>query len=247
LYYQHEELLVIEPKPALQSLGFLSFSIALFLGMLLTLARVWPDSEATMYGFVKYGHPRITSFKCPPLMTSSDHDSVTLKLQNNLDKPITWYVNAQITSDVLINSFNDTLQLQPGESRLLSWQIDSTNITLGNFILAHIFTSAAMANGMREATCGTFVLKLPFTGGTTVYYTASGLTAVGLGLGLWLWRRHTRLSESHLVSQFNWMRFVAVLTAVSIVVSYEGLWFPALLCLLLILLATSVFLIPRKI
>ena len=238
---------MITRKSSLSHLGFIIFAFALILGVLLCLVRAIPDLEATMYGFIKFGYPGISSMSCPPLMTTSDRQTVAIKLKNNLDRPLAWSVTAQFSSPVLIDSVSDRLELQPGETRVLSWDVGKENISMGNFILARVFTSAAMAQGMKESLCGTFVLNLPITGGPFIYYAAVFLTALCLGLGLWLWRTHTLLSESHLVARFTWMRFTGILVILGVVSGYMDWWFAALLCVFLILLSTAVYLVPRKI
>jgi hypothetical protein len=237
---------MIERKSSLRYLGLTIFIFGIILGVFLSLVRALPDVEATMYGFVKYGYPRLSSLRCPLLMTTADREAVTIKINNNLDRPLTWRVIAQFSSLSLINSVDSNIELQPGESRVLSWEVTNDNLSMGNFILARVFTSAA-ALGMKEAFCGTFVINLPFTGGPMLYYIALFVTALCLALGIWLWRHHTILSESHLVSQFTWMRFGALLVVLAVVAGYMDWWFFAILFVVLITLTTVVFLIPRKI
>jgi hypothetical protein len=237
---------MIGQKLTLRYLGLVSFLFAIILGVIVSLLRAVPDLEATMFGFAKYGYPHLSSLACPPLMTSSDREAVTIKLDNKLDRPLTWYVAAQFSAHSLINSVEGNVELQPGESRVLSWDVGQENVSLGNFILARVYTSGA-SQGMKEGFCGTFVIDLPFTGGPTIYYAAMVLTAICLGLGLWLWRRNTLLSESALISQFNWMRLSALSVVLAVVTGFMDWWFLAILCVILIILATVVVLIPRKI
>ena len=238
---------MITRKSALSHLGFIIFALALILGVLLCLVRAIPDLEATMFGFIKFGYPALSSMRCPPLMTTSDRQPVTIKLKNNLDRPLAYSVTAQFSSPVLINSVSDRLELQPGETRVLSWDVSQENINMGSFIFARVFTSAAKAQGMNESLCGTFVMNLPLTGGPVIYFAAIFVTALFIVLGLWLWRRNTLLSEPHLVAQFTWMRFNAVLIVIGVIAGYMDSWFASLLCVFLILLTTVVYLAPRKV
>jgi hypothetical protein len=237
---------MIERNSALRHLGLFLFLGAIILGVLLSLVRAIPDLEATMYGFTKYGYPHISSLSCPLLMTTADREAVTVKLQNKLEKPLAWYFVAEFSSHVMINSVNGNVELQPGETRLLSWEVNQGNISMGNFILARVFTSAATAHGMNEGFCGTYVIDLPITGGPTIYYLAIAITVLCLGVGLWLWRRYTLLSESTLVSQFTWMRFAALLVILGVAAGYFNSWFLTIACVFLTVLTTVVFMVYRK-
>jgi hypothetical protein len=234
-------------KSALRYLGLIIFIFGIILGVLLCLARAIPDLEATMYGFTKYGYPKLTSLRCPLLMTISDRQNVTIKLANNLDRSLNYYVVAQFSSPILINSVSGKVELQPGETKVLSWEVGNENVSLGNFIFARVYTTASAAHGMKEALCGTFVINYPLTGGPTIYYIAIIVMVLCLALGIWLWRRYTLLSESNLVAQYTWMRFNGILVVLSVAVGFMDWWFFAILSVIGTILTSIVFLIPRKI
>jgi hypothetical protein len=239
---------LIQQNPTLRRVGFISFLIALLLGILLIVARAWPDLESTMYGFIKYGYPRLTSLSCPVLMTLPDRLPITIRILNPLDKPLSVYINAQFSSPVIIRNVEDRVELQPGETKTFSWEVGKENVDLHNFILARVFTSAATTSGMRESTCGTLVLKLPFKGGPMIFYASLVLVALAGGFGLWLWPRHSDWSDPAIVSQGWWMRFDAFVITVGVVAAIMNWWFLGILTLLLaLLLSLGVFLIPRKI
>ncbi|NJD58889.1 MAG: hypothetical protein FIA98_05765, partial [Anaerolineae bacterium] len=156
-------------NPSLRKVGFIIFSVAIVMAALLILVKAVPDLESTLYGFIKFNYPRLYSLSCPVLMTPLDQLPVTIRLHNSLDRNLKWFVEAQFSAPGLMDTYDQTLELQPGETRKLSWQVCKQNIDLGNFIFARVFTSATTASGMQEATCGTFVLKLPFSGGPVIY------------------------------------------------------------------------------
>jgi hypothetical protein len=234
-------------NPTLRRVGFLSFSIGIFIGILLILARAMPDLEASMYGFIKYSYPRLTSLSCPLLMTLPDRELVTIRLRNPLDKNLSYYVKAQFSSGVIISTTAQRVELQPGETKSLSWEVGKENIDLGNLILANVFTSAASSMGMMESTCGTLVLKLPVRGGPAIFYATLFLAVLGVAVGLLLWFRNSEMSNSTAISQWWWMLIISFVVAVGIVVGILNLWFFAILTVLLVLLTTSVFLISHTV
>ncbi len=237
---------VNQPNRVLRRVGVILFSIAAILGVLLILVRAVPDLESTMYGFDRSGYPRLASLACPKLMTIQDTGQVSIKLHNTLDRNLSYFVEADFSSPVLILTNEQQVQLSPQEKRLIVWDVDKGNISPGNLILTHVFTSAATAQGMHESTCGTFVLNLPFQGGPILFYANLIFALLAGGVGLWLWFRYSQRIEQGVISQANWMRFIAITVFVGLVLAMLDVWFFALLVVLLIILASSVFLISAR-
>ncbi len=202
--------------------------------------------ESTMYGFIKYGYPRLTTLSCPMLMTTLDRLPVTIRLHNSLDRPLSLYINAQRSSLVQIINDEETIVLQPGETRSFAWELGRENIDLNAFVFARVFTSAATSAGMREATCGTLVLNLPFKGGPVIFYIFLVLFIITGVIGLWLWPRYSDKSDSARDSRIWWIRFVAVVVAIGVIASILSWWFLGIIALLLILLSLGVFLLQSK-
>ena len=174
-------------KPILRRVGFILFIFAAILGILLILLRAVPDLEASLYGFIKFNYPPLRSLSCPMLMTILDREPVTVRLNNPLDKTLSFYVNSQFSTGSVFDTREERLDLQPGETRTLSWEVGEENIDLNNFIFARVFTTSTSTLKMRESTCGTFVLRLPIKGGPVIYYVSLFVSilcaAVGAGGG----------------------------------------------------------------
>jgi hypothetical protein len=236
---------LIQQNPTLRRLGFISFSIATLLGILIILVRAWPNFESSMYGFIKYGYPGIPSLSCPVLMTTNDRQPVTIRIHNSLNKPYKLHVNAQFSAPVIVNIVIDNVELQPGETKTFSWEVGKENIDLHNFIFAYVYTS--LSSEMRESTCGTMVLNLPFKGGPLIFYASLVFIVLAGGFGLWLWLRNSDVSDPAVSSQGWWMRLLALVILVGVVAGFLNWWFLGILTLFLTILTLSVFLIPRKI
>lgn len=238
---------MVKQSSTLRRVGLIIFIVFTILGVFLALARAIPDMEASVYGFVAYGYPRLTSLQCPVLMTTADHEAVTIRLHNSSIRSVNWYLRSQITSPVVIVSASQQLAVLGNETKVVSWPVGKENITWGSFILAHIYASSAGPQGQREAYCGTYVLNLPVKGGPVIFYSAIFLTVIGLGLGLWLYRRQTDMSEPAEVSSFRWMRFVAIVVGIGIVAGVFNAWFFVILIVCVTILAIAVILIPSKV
>jgi len=237
---------VVHRNPTLRRVGLIIFFIAILFGVILTLVRAVPDLEANLYGFIKYGYPRLYSLSCPVLMTTRDRGSVTIRLKNTLERNLSYYVQTQLSTPSLMDTHEQRLDLSPGESRKISWDVTEVNIDLGNFILAHAFTSAATARGMRESTCGTLVLNLPFQGAAMVYYFLFFLTVIGIAVGLWVWIRYRDLSNPADRVRYGWMFFIAAVVLAGMITSYFNFWFAAILMIFLTLLTSTAYLISQK-
>jgi hypothetical protein len=234
-------------NPTLRRVGFIIFSISIILAVFLILVRAVPDLEASMYGFIQYNYPKLSSLRCPMLMTTLDREPVTVRLKNPLDRSLSWYVDTQFSPNIVTTDTSERFDLPPGGSKVLSWEVDQSNIDLGNFILARTFASSSSDLPMREATCGTLVLNLPFKGGPVIFYAILVLCVIAAALGLFLWSRNYNVTDPGAVSQTWWMRFMAIVLAVGIITAMLNNWFLALVMVFLALLATGVFLIPRKV
>jgi hypothetical protein len=156
------------------------------------------------------------------------------------------YVNAQLSAFVAIVNAEERVELQPGETHSFSWEVGKENIDLQSFIFARVFTSASTTSGMREATCGTFVLNLPIKGGPVIFYASLVIAIIAWTIGLWLWPHHSDMGDPAIVTQISWMRFVSLVIAVGVGASIFGLWFLGIVTILLTMLLLSLYLLPRK-
>lgn len=233
-------------NPTLRRVGLIVFSIAILLGLLLTLLRAVPDFEASQYIFYNYGYPKLVSLRCPVLMTVRDLENVTIQLHNTLNRDLRYYIEAQFSAPLLMNPSVQHPELAPGEIRKLTWPVSEQNIDLGNFIFARVYTSASIPNGRHESTCGTVVLSLPFKGGPELYYALLFLTVLALGIGLWLWFRYRNLANAAMRSRSAWMIFISVVIVVGLVLSVFNIWLVAILMVFLALLGIVVYVLPQS-
>jgi len=252
-----------KPSHTLQSAGFIIFVIGFLLGILLIIASAWPDLEARMYEFSRYPDEKHTPLSCPPLMTTLDSEQVKARLHNPLEKTVTLYVKAQLSSSLLIDTLyvadpegniveitqgyvKETIELQPGETHTLIWDVDAANVDMNNFIFAFVQILPTSTLPLKGATCGTLVLDLPFRGGPFLFYAAVVLAAVGIGVGAWLWFRNIDWSDPRMVHNSWFMRFIILDIVVGVIGSILGWWAVGLVSLVVLALTWSVYLYPRR-
>lgn len=234
---------MVQRKPVLHTIGAIFFSIGILLGVLLDAARSWPDMEAFLYGFAKDSYPRLRSLHCPVLMTTLDRLPVTVRLTNPLKQDLTWFVSAQFSTPVLMDTVEQKVVVPPGEVKVISWDVDKNNIDLHNLILAYAFASPFAGLRMTEGTCGTLVLNIPIQGGPTIFYTTLAVCVLSAVVGFWSWRRYADMSEPAVVSQSWWMLALALLIAAGVVTSLLGWWFLGILAIVLTVLTLIVYLV----
>jgi hypothetical protein len=235
-----------KPSHNLQRAGFLIFIIGFLLGVMLIIASAWPDLESRMYGFSRYPDEKHTPLSCPALMTTQDRGQVIARLHNPLKKTITLYVKAQMSSSLLIDTLNETVELQPGETQILHWDVGEENIDMNYFIFAFVQILPTSTLTMKGATCGTLVLDLPFRGGPILYYATVILAAVGIGLGAWLWFRNIDWGDPKMVYDSWFMRFIILDIVIGVAGSMLGWWGAGLVSLVVLLLTWSVYIYPRR-
>lgn len=230
----------------LERSGFIIFTFAIILGVCLMVVSAWPDLEALVYGFRRFTEDPLKSLSCPMLLTRQDRAQITVKLNNPNDKVINRKVEAQFSTPMTLYSVEEWVELQPGETKIIAWEVGAENIDLKRFIFASVRAYPAKSLPLVESTCGILVLNLPFKGGMVLFYVTLALAAVGLIFGLWLWTRNTDLSRTEMITQSRFMRFLTGVIIVGVAGSMLGWWLLGLLSLITMLLTWSVFLYPRK-
>jgi hypothetical protein len=228
-------------SPTSRRLGLVIFILAICLGVLLTVASVWPDLEAFFYGFERLADQPLVTLTCPVLMTTHDRAAVAVRLHNPEKRVIKQRLLVQL-SGLFITTQEQEVELQPGEWRTVSWEVGPENIDLERFIFARVFAYPAASLRMSEANCGVLVLDLPFAGGPQFFFGLLALAVLGAGLGLWLWTRG-RAGDFSVHASGGRMRFIAIVVAVGLLAGALGVWGLGLLALVVAALTLVVFLV----
>lgn len=216
-------------QPSTGNLHLILFMLGVSAGILLTLLSTWADLESSYYGFDRTGGARLSTLSCPMLMTHTETNAISIRIENDTEKKVSPAIKVDISSPLAPVSSIEEAILEPGETKRLSWQISSQNIDLGRFIFARVWTYAAYPLRDREATCGVFVLSLP---GRGIFYTG-GLILVsllGMGYGLMGMRQQKGPVRS---ADFERASFLALVTTLGLFVSYMGWWLAGVLVIVL--------------
>jgi hypothetical protein len=218
----------IHPKP-IPVLFF--FTVGALLAVTLSAIAAWADYEAASYGFPNRATTLLTGLNCPILMTTGESQTVSVKVNNPTNGPLSPSTRIEIsTSDEPVTTL-ESLDLKPGEARLLKWPIGPQNINLGQFIFVNALVYASHPMPDRENTCGVFVL--PIRGnGDLILILVTSLSVLCVGSGAYL------LQKSNLpIKQTRPALFLAFAILLTLTVSFMGLWMQAILLLAITILA----------
>jgi hypothetical protein len=207
------------------------FIAGILLAMTLSILAAWGDYEATAYGFSNRASTPLTSLNCPILMTRDESQIVSVRISNKTDKPLYPSVRLDISKPFEPITTIESIDLMPGESRLLKWTIGPENIDIGEFIFVNALVYASHPIPDKENTCGVFVL--PIRGnGQLILILATVISIFCVGSGAYLLQKSTLP-----VKQARSVLFLAVAILITLTVSFLGLWMQAILLLVITILA----------
>ena len=201
------------------------FTIGILLAITLSAIAAWADYEAASYGFPNRANTPLNSLNCPILMTKDETQTVSVTIRNQTDKPLYPSVRVDRSKPFEPVTTVESLDLKPGESRMLKWSIGPQNIDLGQFIFANVLVYASHPTPDRESTCG--VLVLPIRGnGQLILVLATIFSVLSIASGAYL------LQTSNLsIKQKRPALFLSFAIFLTLTVSFMGLWMQAILLL----------------
>lgn len=222
-------------------IAYLSYTAGLLIGLYLVVVVAWADMESAFYGFSRLANAGLRGFNCPPLMTREETSSISLRVSNTADNPISPAVRVEISTPLLVQEYNENLRLAPGESQKLEFPVGPENIDLRRFIFAKALVFSAFPRPNQEATCGIYIINLPGSG-MVVLAVMIALSLLGMGWGLYGMRKSAASDEwaqKHVVRP---MTFLAVIVVLGFVTSSTGGWMPSILLLAVAVLMVFILL-----
>jgi hypothetical protein len=217
---------------------FLSYVTGAVIGLFLILTVTWADMEAASYGFSHLAESGLGGFNCPAWMTREETSRLSLTLSNTTDGPIRPAVRTMISTPLAYNESVEYVQLAPGESKNLEWEVGPGNIDLKHFIFAKAVVYAAYPLPSRETTCGIYILDLPGRG-RMILPVLLGLSLIGLGWGLYGFRTWGH-PKGWLAKNNRSLKFLAALVGLGLPVSLMSGWLPGVIVLVLVLFVITI-------
>jgi hypothetical protein len=174
--------------PFFRVLAIVLFSIGVLFGVVFFAAATFADVEAVFYGFDRFGYKSTSAFYCPVMIASGESGVVRAVFENETETSIRPTVRFQTSSPSVFRTEIVRLEIGPGESQSLEWEIGQSDLAYSNLIFAKILTYASYPAPDVEQTCGVLVLDLPGLTGkqATMLVVAVSLAGMALGGGLWM-------------------------------------------------------------
>lgn len=219
------------------------FAVGVILGLGLIAIPVVADLEAALFDPGIQTRARLTSLRCPVVISRDETATVSARLKNTLDRNTSFFVRVHVTDGFVTLMRENTfrLELAPGEAQRVEWTINASDAVFERLVLVRATARGGYPLPQRGATCGVMVLGVPFLTGNQAYAAGLVVSLSCIVAGGWLWLSNHR---DMMNAQIQITRFMGLLTAAVAVGLFLGLmrwWLPALLVLVLTLLSIGVF------
>jgi hypothetical protein len=222
----------MKSKKPLRLAGIILFLAGSLLGVVLFTLMNWAYLEADFYfGFAGKPDKKLTSLRCPLLMTSGETGRVSARLTNTTNKDLAPIIRTEFSENNFIAIDEKPYQLAAGETRRLSWNVNSDNLAFGHLVLARVHVANTYTLPSYGNACGTVMLDVPGVTGSQLFiiWLAFVLAAMTLGWILWLAGNRPILSEA--ISVTRAMVLFTVATLLGLAFGIIGEWLGGLFCL----------------
>ncbi len=227
----------MENNKPLSILSITIYAMGVLIGLTLALIAAWPDYEASSYGFARRASAPLNGLRCPVILNRDETGTISLKISNTTDKPLSPSVRMEISTPDIPDSFLESMRLAPGESRKLEWSIGPGNIDLQHFIFASVLVYASYPIPNREATCGAFIIDLPISG-TAFLIIMVTFSVISMGSGLYMLNKTRQPSRAAVT--LRPMIFLTGEVALALIFSLIGWWIQSVLVLVISVLTIVV-------
>ncbi len=202
----------------------------------LSVIIIWPDFEALRFQPVFYADEPLRSLRCPHLLTSAHPETISITVENTLSRPALLFVDAVITDGPSAPDakYRSQVELEPGESEALDWQIDSQDTIYRRMVLARVHVSRSGSMPAQQKTCGVFVMPISFIGGRGVMFILSNISLIALAVGAFRYLNSAEINRNASPIKRNLIIAMTTLTAATYILGYVGQTMPAIMTLFLL-------------
>lgn len=221
-------------------LGALLFYAGVFLGLALSSAVAWAESEALVASpsNAELG----LALHCPAMISAQQSAIVDAHITNLTEEEIKPVVTAEISHGELPRELRQTVLLGPQESTTVEWSVDAADVVFDRLILVSVLQSPYSDNPSRSGSCGILLFDLfGLNGGQTfALLLAASLLLSSAGGGLWTYARWPLAPFSVSIVQIHSILFGA--TLLTLVCTLAGRWGLAIFFDVVILIVLGVIL-----
>ncbi|MCB8983902.1 MAG: hypothetical protein H6659_08765 [Ardenticatenaceae bacterium] len=220
------------------------YAVGFLIGLELALGTIWANLEASLFDAAIRQEARLTSLRCPPLISPTETALVRANFHNGSEKALNFLVRANISNGrvTLMRHIPTTLRLEPGQQELLAWPVTAADAAFGRFVLVRVTVLSSPPYPARDAACGVLLLNVPPLSGRQMVALALLVSLGGMGGGLalrvWNERPLTGRRRSHTLAAL----WLAVLVVALILAGLLRLWAVGVILLAFLVLLLAVFL-----
>jgi hypothetical protein len=212
-------------------LGTILFSAGILLGMILFIFMNWAYFEASFYfGYSAPADRKLTSLRCPIMMTSAENAQVTMRVTNITARDLPIPIQVELSYFGAATLDKTSYPVAAGQTRDISWTVAPDNLVFGHLVMARVYEFGAFTLPSRTNTCGTVVVPLPGLTGVQFFIIvlAFSLGGMATGWGLWIAGNRPLLGEGIISTRA--MTFFTVIVLSGILGGIIGWWGLGLFC-----------------
>ncbi len=217
----------------------LLLAAGLLLGLAFTAMATASDLESAIFVTGLPSDERLTSLRCPVVMTPNETVKVSAKISNSSDRARLRTVRAQISIGLSnLTREEETHFEQPaGDSRVVEWVVTPEDAVYGErMVLVQVHSLRNSPLPSEAATCGIMLVNLPGITGQQLLNAYFGITLAALTVGGGLWLYAFRPLEGRMARLAGGLGTLVAITLGGMVVSLMGVWILGIAAVLLTVL-----------
>jgi hypothetical protein len=225
----------------LRALAVAVSSLGVVIGLTLSIGGIWADLEASLFDRSLGADGRLSSLRCPTIMTASRPSVISATLSNPFDRDIEHNIRVHISEGfvTLMREERATVPLAPGERKTLEWPITADDAAYGRIVFVRAYQFPKYPQPDREASCGVLVLNVPVLSGGQIVGLAFASSLLAMGGGVLLWNRVSHSASKRDQRIVTSMISLGAVVLVTMVATVLGFWIPALALLIVATLMTG--------
>jgi hypothetical protein len=218
-------------KKLFKVLGTILFSAGVLVGMSLFIFMNWAYFEASFYfGYSAPADQKLTSLRCPIMMTSAENAQVTMRVTNTTARDLPIPVQVELSYFGAATLDKTSYPVAAGQTKNIIWMVTPENIVFSHLVMARVYEFSAFTLPSRTNTCGTVVVPLPGLTGVQFFIILLALSLGGMAAGWGLWIAGNRPLQGEGIIATRAMTFFTVIVLLGILGGIIGWWGLGLFC-----------------
>ncbi len=213
-------------KSNLGFLGIISFVIGMAAGFTINVLATWADFEASMFQSAIKADEGLPGLRCPILIGEDQEGLITASIKNPNDRAISPKIRASVSdgSMIVVSVTDERVELEPGETVELQWQVNQANAAWERFIAFRVYQFQSYPEPSRASSCGVYVVNIAGINGTTLTAALYVVCLVGMVFGIWSWNRSHHPMKKAVRDIFVAMIFLSSFIIAGLLINLFG-WF----------------------